>query len=184
MDSLCKVFEGWEGYNTSLIHAVEPLTADQLQFRPVASMRSVGEVAAHIALGRIDWFRRMSAPGSADLVQQLVNDGLMSGDRIDETPIANDVAAIVGWLTRSWEMVARTLAEWTVVDLAKWYPHTYRDRTYAVSRQWTIWRIMAHDIHHGGQLSMMLAMPGIEPDELTGLGGHLTEVPLVSDIQG
>ncbi len=47
-----------------------------------------------------------------------------------------------------------------------------------MSYQWTIWRIMAHDIHHGGELSLMLGMQGIEAFELSGLGGHITMPPL------
>ncbi len=74
-------------------------------------------------------------------------------------------------------MIADTLALWTVDDLAETYNHEYQGRVYAVSRQWTIWRIMAHDIHHGGQLSELLAMQGLFPLELTLLGGHLTEPP-------
>jgi hypothetical protein len=47
-----------------------------------------------------------------------------------------------------------------------------------VSRQWTIWRIMAHDIHHGGELVLMLGMQGIDNFELGDLGGHIIEPPL------
>jgi uncharacterized damage-inducible protein DinB len=76
-------------------------------------------------------------------------------------------------------MVAETLGQWTVENLTVTYRQPYQGKIYAVSRQWTIWRIMAHDIHHGGQLSELLAIQGIEPTELTGLGGHLTEPPIV-----
>ncbi len=80
-------------------------------------------------------------------------------------------------------MVEDTLTAWQVADLAKTYRHTYWGKTYAVSRQWTIWRIMAHDIHHGGQLSVMLATQGIELPELGALGGHLTVPPLAEPQQ-
>jgi uncharacterized damage-inducible protein DinB len=60
------------------------------------------------------------------------------------------------------------LEEWTVDDLF----HTYLLAGYVVSRQWTIWRIMSHDVHHGGQLAALLALQGIEAKELRALGGH------------
>jgi uncharacterized damage-inducible protein DinB len=75
-------------------------------------------------------------------------------------------------------MIDQTLRTWTVEDLKKTYHHTYMGNTYAVSRQWTIWRIMAHDIHHGGQLVVLLEMQGVESFELGGLGGHIIEPPL------
>src|SRR5438552_1161858 len=131
--SLWSVYEGWEGYNISLIHAVEPLSPEQLAWRPAPGMRPAGEVAAHIGLGRIDWFNRMDAPGAAELASRAP----------DEDAIANDAGEIVRWLQESWRMIESVLKQWTVDDLPKTYPQPYQGNTYAVSRQWTIWRIMA-----------------------------------------
>jgi hypothetical protein len=80
-------------------------------------------------------------------------------------------------------VVVGAITEWTVEDLATWYPHDYWSKTHAVSRQWTIWRIMAHYIQHGGKLSVLLSVHGIVPDELTALGGHLVELPLVNEMK-
>jgi uncharacterized damage-inducible protein DinB len=41
-----------------------------------------------------------------------------------------------------------------------------------------IWHVLAHDIHHGGELVVMLAMQGIEIPEMGDSGGHLTMPPL------
>ena len=65
------VFEGWEGYRQSIIHAVAPLTPEQLIWRPAAHLRSVGELARHIALGPIAWFLWMGAPGSDELAARI-----------------------------------------------------------------------------------------------------------------
>ena len=48
-----------------------PLTAKQLTLRPVALLRTAGEVFRHIALGRINWFLRMDAPGSCELAEKI-----------------------------------------------------------------------------------------------------------------
>ncbi len=87
-------------------------------------------------------------------------------------PISGDAGALVAWLNDRWEMIDATLNAWTVDDLATTYRHVWRNDVYNVSRQWTIWRIMAHDIHHGGQIARILAERGIEAFELRGLGGH------------
>jgi uncharacterized damage-inducible protein DinB len=96
----------------------------------------------------------------------------------DSLADAGDAGALVEWLEATWKMVEATLKLWTVAELETTYRHTYRGQVYAVSRQWTIWRIMAHDIQHGGQLTVLLYLQGIEPLELGYLGGHLTEPPL------
>jgi uncharacterized damage-inducible protein DinB len=184
INSLMAVYEGWDGYQHSILQAVTPLTCDQLAWRPAAHMRSAGELVRHIALGRIEWFVRMHAPGSLELASQIKvweEDG--HGNRYvqeDAIDITEQAAELVKWLEASWQMVNETLKTWTVDDLGKTYRHTWRGSAYAISRQWTIWRIMAHDIHHGGELSVMLGMQGIDCFELGGLGGHIIEPPLAN----
>jgi hypothetical protein len=75
-------------------------------------------------------------------------------------------------------MVQATLSTWTVDDLTEAYLHKCRGTVYGVSRQWTTFRMLAHDIHHGGQLSILLGEQGIEAFELIGMGGHIVEPPV------
>jgi uncharacterized damage-inducible protein DinB len=180
---LMHVYRGWEGYQTSLVHAIAPLSPEQLAHRSAPYLRSVGEIARHISGGRITWFHRMPAPGSAELVRHVPAwEGDEYGNRyvMEEALIADptDAAALVRWLEATWQMIEATLTQWTVDDLEPTFRHTYFGKTYAISRQWVIWRIMAHDIHHGGQLSELMMMQGIDLPELGDQGGHVTEVPL------
>ncbi len=174
--SLSFIFEGWEGYQTSIVHAVAPLASSQLAWRPSPQLRSVGETAGHLALGRIGWFSRMNAPGSQELLKRA--EPLMApGGNIDPS-LASDVNVLIAWLTDTWAMIATTLDQWELADLTKTYRHSYWGKVYSVSYQWTFWRILSHDIHHGGEIALMLGMQGIEVPELGDLGGHLTEPPL------
>jgi uncharacterized damage-inducible protein DinB len=169
--SLVTVYDGWDGYQISLIHAIAPRSREQLAYRPAPHLRSVGEIASHISLGRIGWFQRMGAPGSAALASQVAA-------WESEAVSAENPAELVKWLAASWQMIADTLQQWTVADLAQTYLQPYQGKTYAISRQWTIWRIMTHDLHHGGELAVTLGMQGIPVPELGDLGGHLAEPPL------
>lgn len=168
---LASVYEGWDGYQLSLVRAVAPLSAQQLAYRPAPHLRSVGEVASHISLGRIGWFQRMQAPGSEEVARQ-------AAGWEEESAIVENAAELVRRLEVTWQMIEKTLSTWTVSDLAQTYRHTYLGKTYAISRQWTIWRILTHDLHHGGELGILLGLQGIEIPELGDLGGHLTEPPL------
>lgn len=169
--SLSSLFDGWEGYQTSIVHALQPLGREQITWRPASGLRSVGEVAGHIAFARVHWFARMPAPGSMELRQKVEELG-------SEDAIAGDRDEIIRWLETSWQMVAGTLQQWTVQDLSRTYRNAYRGKIYAVSYQWTIWRILTHDVHHGGELALMLGMQGIEVPELGDAFGHLTMPPL------
>lgn len=175
---LTDVFRGWEGYQTSLVRAIAPRTREELLFRLPGYPFTPGEVAAHIAYGRVDWFSRMGADGAAALAREIAP--LFPYGR-PEPRLTADPAWIVGWLERGWEMVAANLARWTVDDLDATYRQAYRGEVYAVSRQWTLFRILAHDIQHGGQLTVLLGAQGIALPDLWDQGGHLTEVPLAEE---
>ncbi|HEX4808397.1 MAG TPA: DinB family protein [Bryobacteraceae bacterium] len=179
MHKLARILEGWDGYQTSLLHAVTPLTSEQLSWRPAPERRSIGGVLRHISMGRITWLSRMGGPGMDAVVQRIPrwheeDDGTR---RVAEESVpCDDSALLAEWLASSWQPIQCLLDEWTVDDLFQ----TYALAEYVVSRQWTIWRIMSHDIHHGGQLATMLALQGIDAFELRKLGGHVITPPIAN----
>jgi uncharacterized damage-inducible protein DinB len=181
-NSLSIIYEGWAGYNTSLIRAIAPLTEEQLAFRAAPGLFSVAEIARHIWCGRLGWFMRMPAPTSEELaatITEWTTD--RDGNRnIVESALPTAVQSLVRGLEGTWAMIEATLSSWTVVDLQRTYRHTYWGETYAVSRQWTVWRILSHDMHHGGQLSMLLYMQGVEIPELGDLGAAARGTGVVS----
>lgn len=183
--SLMTVFEGWDGYHQSIVHAIEPLTAEQLAWRLDWQHRSIGDLALHIALGRLEWFLRMDAPGSAVLASRIEEWEVdRDGNRhiVDSSvDIASQKTDLIHWLDDTWQMIDLTLASWGVPDLQISFRYTFNGQLYSIPRQWVIWRIMAHDIHHGGELSLMLGMQGIEAFELSALGGHIIMPPLVDE---
>ena len=170
--SLSKIFEGWEGYHHSILHAIQSLSPQQLTWQPTPKLRSVGQLTSHIALGRLGWFVRLQAPGSQELYQQAIKIGWEAG-------ISSQKDEIIHWLEMTWQVIADSLTQWSIDDLWRTFEQEYQGVNYRISYQWMIWRILAHDLHHGGELAVMLGMQGIEIPELGDLGGHLTMPPLV-----
>ena len=182
INSLQNVYEGWSGHHESIVLAIKPLTQEQLQWRPAGKFRSVGELARHISLGRLTWLMRMNAPTSQEVASQIsdwVEDSDGNKDIVEESiDITNDPAELVRWLDLTWGIIQNTLSSWEVKDQSQTYRHKWNGKIYAVSRQWTLWRVMNHDIHHGGELSLMLGLQGIEAFELSDLFGHIILPPL------
>lgn len=185
MDSLQEIFEGWNGYHRSIVNAIYTLTPEQLTWRPAENFNSVGELVRHISLGRLTWLIRMGAPGSAEVASQIKEweqDSDGNRDIVEKSIAITDQAAeLARWLEMTWQIIENTLASWKVADLLQTYEHTWNGEIYAASRQWTIWRVMNHDIHHGGELSLMLGMQGIEAFELSALFGHIILPPLLNE---
>ncbi len=190
--SLLRAYDGWDSHQLALMRAVTPLTSEQLAYRPAPHLQTVGELVNHLSLARLWWFHKMGAPGSAALARQTAP---WVGERVNtedpdelqrwtdaleqlEQAISGNHDEMIRWLVVTWQMIEATLTQWTVDDLAKTYRHIRGGRMYLVSRQWTIWRILTHDLHHGGEISLALGMQGIEIPDLGDQGGHLTELPL------
>jgi len=182
------IYEGWESHQLALMRAVTPLLPEQLAWRPAPTQASVSDLITHIAGARLWWFYKMSAPGSAALARQIAP---WAGETFDagalqelnrsqeanlhwEETLIKTRGEAVGWLESTWQMIDATLHTWTVADLAQTYLHIRDDKTYAVTRQWTIWRVLSHDLHHGGQLALTLGLQGIEVPDFRDKGGHLT----------
>jgi uncharacterized damage-inducible protein DinB len=183
--SLIAVFDGWSGYNQSIINAVELLTPELLRWRPAEKLYSIGELVRHISLGRMIWFMRMDAPGSAEATSHISEwEQDSDGNRVileESIAITEQPQELIRWLNLTWQMIEITINSWNIDDLSQTYPHRWIGKTYAVSRQWTIWRVMSHDIHHGGELSLMLGMKGIQAFELSDLFGHIVLPPLLNE---
>jgi uncharacterized damage-inducible protein DinB len=167
--ALMTLYKGWDDHQISLVRAIAPLSPDHLAWRPVPHLRSVGEIASHIIGGRIQWFHRILGAGSAELAGRVA--AWRPEDAVEAQP-----AELVRWLETTWEMVEDALNRWTVADLTQTYRlPPYRGKHYALTRQWIIWRVLVHDVHHGGELAVMLGMQGIALPELGDEGGHLAE---------
>ncbi len=176
---LQKVYEGWEGNQVSLVDAINPLSSEQLLWRPAPQLRSVGELAMHMSMGRVIWFQRMNAPGSEELALRLAAGRRTPQELERDEAIYRDARALVGWLETSWEIVSRTLKEWTVADLDRTFRDSDEGKVWIVSYQWAIWRVLSHDLHHGGEIAALLGIQGVPIPELGDQGGHLVEPPLV-----
>ena len=159
ISSLQTVYKGWDTYQTSIVNTIATLSPEQLAWRPAPHLRSAGEIAHHIADGRIHWFHGFMGEGNSELAS-LVAAGQPEGT------IATNAAELVKWLEISWQLVADSLSRWKVADLTYIYHHTEEGKNYAVPRQWLVEHIFAHDLHHGGELALTLGMQGISLPEL------------------
>ena len=185
LSNLNTIFDGWNGYHQSIVNAVVPLTQSQLAWRPAENFNTIGELVRHISLGRVTWFLRMGAPGSEEIASQIAEwetDSDGNRDVVEKSiAITEDAAELVKWLENTWQMIDKTLTTWTVSDLSQTYKHKWNGKIYTPSRQWTLWRMMNHDLHHGGELSLMLGLQGIEAFELSDLFGHIILPPLLEE---
>jgi uncharacterized damage-inducible protein DinB len=158
--NLLPFYQGWEQYQKLLITAIAPLSAEQLALRPAPHLRSIGENVAHIVGARVSWFHFRMGEGNAEIVVPL--------DTWDaEGAPARSAAELISGLETTWSMLQTSLASWTPADLNYVFERT-RDSGEHVryTRQWIIWHVIEHDLHHGGEVSLTLGIHRLAAPDL------------------
>jgi uncharacterized damage-inducible protein DinB len=154
--SLITLRDYWQNYQQRLIATITPLSSEQLAL-PVASHQAIGDLLAHMIGARFWWFHRWI--GEAE-PPGLVNWGTDEDMR--------QAASLVSAFEMTWQMFSPALSRWTAADLhhlvsppASPAAANHSEHT----REWIIWHVLEHEIHHGGELSLALGgygLPGIE----------------------
>ncbi len=153
-----RFYHGWDRYQKLLVEAIAPMSEEQLALRAAPSLRPVWTLAAHIISARVGWFHGLmgEAPDRSDF------DEMYDWD-LDDQP-QRSAAELVHGLNDSWQMIADCLERCTSEDLDQVFTASWSDEKF--SRQWVIWHVIEHDLHHGGELFFTLGMNGLPTPEV------------------
>ena len=58
-------------------------------------------------------------------------------------------------------MIDDCLRRWTPDDLAVEFSRRRRSGSQMFTRQWVVWHLIEHDLHHGGEISLILGSHGL-----------------------
>ena len=147
---LATLYQGWQEYSRQLTQAIAPLSAEQLALRAAPHLRPIGELAEHIIGGRVHWMHGMLGESNDELA------ALISG--LDADQSAPSAAELVRGLNVTRGLIDDRLAHWNAADLAQTITVVRRGTERSITRQWVIWHLIEHDLHHGGELSFSLGI--------------------------
>ncbi len=159
---LSTFYKGWGAYQRMLVDVVTPLSDDQLDLSIAAGKWTVGRTIQHIAANRVWWFQLWMGEGSRDLASI----GRWDPSEAAEPPRLA-ASELVAGLTATWAMIADALARWIPADLEQVFaaPAVLSEEEQEMygeaTRQWIIWHVLEHEIHHGGEISLILGMHGL-----------------------
>jgi uncharacterized damage-inducible protein DinB len=159
---LITFYKGWAGYNKNLIKIIAPLSPEHLALPVSPQHWTLGMVAQHIVANRVWWFQVWMGEGNPDLAPIAHWD---PADDVEQSPL--NAAELVAGLEATWQMIAGALSRWTPADLDQIFqpPAALKEEERHLfspySRQWIIWHVLEHEIHHGGELSLALGTLGL-----------------------
>ncbi len=151
--TLAEIYQGWETYHGNLVKAIAPLTAEQLTLRAAPNLRSIFEQMTHVIAVRVRWFHVTADAGGAEY------DPFAAWDRA--TPPAQTAGELVRGLGVSWKLIKEALATWTPAELSTPFVKPWHGEMATLTRQWIVWHVIEHDLHHGGEVSFVLGMHGL-----------------------
>lgn len=147
------IYESWRGYNAKLRHAIAPLTAEQLTLQPAPHMWPLDQIVQHIISVRAGWFSATLQDEDAAMEAYMEWGQRGSPSR--------SAAELAHGLDETWAFIESRLARWTPEERAMTFPDEWEGQVTDVSRSWVIYHVLEHDLHHGGEVSLILGMNGL-----------------------
>jgi uncharacterized damage-inducible protein DinB len=148
------IYENWRKSNARLRTAIAPLTGEQLQLQPAAHMWPLEQIVQHIISVRAGWFSGTLQDNDE------VMDAYMLWGQCDSP--SRSATELVRGLDETWAFIETRLQRWTPEDRAMLFPDEWDGQIYDVSRSWVIYHVLEHDLHHSGEVSLILGMNGLQ----------------------
>jgi uncharacterized damage-inducible protein DinB len=140
-------FAHWKNIREGLIETIGKFEDAELDYAPFDGSRAAGDIMLHIADAEDGWFRHVVTRELAEWPSQYT--------------LANypERAAIRRALGEVHERTDRYLDSLSTSDLdhaieAPWGEH--------IPLLWIIWHVLEHEVHHRGELSLILGLLGRE----------------------
>ncbi|HEY1350240.1 MAG TPA: DinB family protein [Ktedonobacteraceae bacterium] len=157
---LASLYKGWDVYQNHLVRALIPLSPEQLACSAARNLRSIRMIATHIVAARARWLSGVLREGDERLVT------IGRWDHADQP--ARIASELVYGFEITWSVIEAALQRWTLADLEEMLHDEDEDtgEQEVFTRQWVIWHLLEHDMHHGGELSFSLGMHGLAAIDL------------------
>ncbi|MBX2999867.1 MAG: DinB family protein [Caldilineaceae bacterium] len=152
------IYENWHGYQEKLRDAIAPLTEDQLILQPAPHMWPLRQLVQHIISVRAGWFS-----GTLQDEDAAMTEYMEWGQRDSPTRTAAEMAL---GLDKTWAFIESRLQRWTPEDCAQTFRDEWNGQVFYLSRSWVIYHVLEHDLHHGGEISLILGMNGLRALDL------------------
>jgi uncharacterized damage-inducible protein DinB len=142
---LSRVFSHWDQVREDLLTTIDQFDDSELLFTPFDSSWPVGQIMLHIGSAEAGWFCYV-------ISQELIDWPIFD---MEVYPTCESIKTL---LVDIHDMTKSQLASWDLEDLER--PIRLPWNNHELSLSWIIWHVLEHEIHHRGELSLVLGLLG------------------------
>jgi uncharacterized damage-inducible protein DinB len=143
---LTQFFSHWNQVRADLLSTIDQFSDSDLTYVPFNQSWSVGQIALHIAEAEDGWFRYA-------VTREL---GAFPEYRLDDYPTKEDIKAVLAAVhARIWQYIELSNND----DPGRVIEVPWGE---SIPFLWIIWHVVEHEIHHRGELSLILGLLGRE----------------------
>lgn len=147
------VYRHWEtDLRPFTLSALRKLTPEQLHWKPEGWHSSAWDLAVHMADCEWHWIYRNALKKEPWTAR-------WDPDRF------KDLDELIAFWNKIHQVTVQWLQDSPVTELSRQYPMPYLAQPYA-TMNWLIYHVMEHEIHHRGQIFMLMRMQGVTPPEI------------------
>lgn len=147
------VYRHWEtDLRPFTLNALRRLTPEQLVYKPTGWHSSAWDLAVHMVCWEWHWIYRNAL-------------------KRDPWEVWWDASKFtdLDQLLAYWAKIHKVSIEWLqespITELSRKYPMPYSEFP-AATMNWLVYHVMEHEIHHRGQIFMLMRMQGVQPPEI------------------
>jgi uncharacterized damage-inducible protein DinB len=141
-----QLFKHWEQVRQQLYETIDKFQESELTYQPFSTSWTVGQIMLHIAEVEELWIGSIVLKEATPSLEY----------ELADYPTKAKIKRV---LKKSHQHTEKLLAGLEEVDLQKKY-HTENDAI--LSLYWILWHVVEHEIHHRGELSLILGLLGRE----------------------
>lgn len=141
------IFSHWNLVRKGLISVISKFSESDLSFQPYPESWQAGQIMIHIGNAEEGWFRHVITKEIEEWPGHL---------QFENYPTKGKILAILDSVHQKTDSYLGTLSE---KDLSTAI-HTPWGKS--IPLQWIIWHVIEHEIHHRGELSLILGILGKE----------------------
>ena len=145
---LSVLFSHWEQVHADTLATVDKFRDDELHFAPSEGSWPAGQIMLHIADAEEGWLRCVVKRELQDWPQY----------PLEQYPTVEEIKAV---LSRIHAQTTSYLATLDIDDLQRPILSRWQEGQ-TIPLGWIIWHVLEHEIHHRGELSLILGLLGRE----------------------